>query len=126
MIRTLIHTSLFFIALQTLSGCTNSPNSNSGPCDYSEEKFNMFIIDVIEDSTSENMYIVLVDFDGNVSLAEETTTLSEARNVTTDYDFIVNNNIKANTTYTGTVHIKVPGSGDCEDEIIDWDQKLRK
>ena len=101
-------------------------NTNSGPCDYTEEKFNMYIVDVAEDPAQENMYIITVDFDGNISYANSSHTLSEVRDVVTDYDFVINNHIKAGTIYKGTVHLKVEGTGDCEDEIIDWNQKLIK
>ena len=126
MIRSFKFIAITISILQLSASCSNSSNSGSGPCDYTEEKFNMFVVDVVEDSTQENMLIVLVDFDGNIEWANESPTLSEVRNVTTDFDFIVNNHIKPGSIYTGTIHKKVPGSGDCEEEIIDWDQKMRK
>lgn len=126
MIQKLIFTIILISTLQVFNSCSDSINSGSGPCDYTEEKFNMFVVDVLEDTTQENMFIVLVDFDGNIEWANESPTLSEVRNVTTDFDFIINNHIKPGSIYTGTIHKKVPGSGDCEDEIIDWHQKLKK
>ena len=60
----------------------------TGPCEYTEEKFNMIIIDVIQKDDNENEFTVLVDFDGNVSYASETHTLEEIRNVKTDLDFV--------------------------------------
>ena len=102
-----------------------STNSNTGPCDYTAEKFNMHVLDVSPDPQDENLYIILVDFDGNISYAEGSHTMSEVRNVKTDFDFVVDNNIKVGSIYTGTVHKKVENSGDCEEEIIDWGQKLQ-
>ncbi|UTW66108.1 hypothetical protein KFE94_15855 [bacterium SCSIO 12643] len=117
--------SLFvFLSLRMLVSCGN--NTNSGPCDYTQEKFNMRIIDVSEDPHDKNMYIVLVDFDGNIEYAEGTHTFAEIRDVKTDVDFVVRNHIEEGNIYTGTVHKKVEGTGNCEDQIIDWDQKLKK
>lgn len=116
--------SVLLLSLGTIISCDSE--SSSGPCDYTEEKFNMHILDISKDKNDENLYIVLVDFDGNISYAEGTHTLSEIRNVKTDVDFVINNHIKTGNIYSGTVHLKVPGTGDCENEIIDWDQKLRK
>jgi hypothetical protein len=112
------------VSITTLFSCSDT--SNSGPCDYTQEKFNMRIIDVLEDPENENMFIVQVDFDGNVSYADQSLTLGEVRNVETNLDFVVRNNIKPGNIYSGTAHIKVEGTGECEDQIIDWDQKLRK
>jgi hypothetical protein len=100
-------------------------NSNTGPCDYTAEKFNMHVLDVSPDPKDENLYIILVDFDGNISYAEGSHTMSEVRNVKTDLDFVVDNNIRVGSIYTGTVHKKVEGTGNCEEEIIDWGQKLQ-
>lgn len=118
-------TSMFiFLALGMLVSCGN--NTNSGPCDYTQEKFNMRIIDISEDPNDKNLYNVLVDFDGNISYAEGTHTFAEVRDVKTDVNFVERNSIKVGNIYTGTVHKKVEGSGDCEDQIIDWDQKIKK
>jgi len=118
----------YFLTFSLTIGALNSCNDakSTGPCDYTKEKFNMRVIDVSEDSENENMYIVLVDFDGNVKWANETHTMSEIRNVTTDYDFIIRNNIRNGAVYTGTVHKKVEGSGNCDEEIVDWNQKLKR
>tara|TARA_R110002050_G_scaffold80768_1_gene172724 strand:- start:33336 stop:33596 length:261 start_codon:yes stop_codon:yes gene_type:complete len=86
----------------------------------------MRIIDVKQDPDDESNFIVAVDFDGNVSYADQSLTLDEVRDVQTNMDFIINNNIKVGNVYSGTAHIKVKGSGDCVEEIIDWNQKLRK
>ena len=116
---------LLFIALSILfASCQN--NSQSGPCDYSEEKFNMTVIDVLEDSEQENHFIVLVDFDGNIRFSAETQNLEDIRDVKTNLDFIVKNNIKTGNIYRGVVHQKLEGSGDCEEEIIDWDHNFKK
>jgi hypothetical protein len=119
-----INKILIFITLSTFYSCSTS--SPSGPCEYVEEKFNMRVLDVIEDPNDTNLYIVPVDFDGNISYASGTHTFSEVRNVVTDYDFIVRNEIRPGSIYTGTAHIKVEGTGNCEKEIIDWNQKLKK
>lgn len=113
---------LFIGSMLAVSSCTD--NTQSGPCDYTEEKFNMRIIDVSEDPENNDMYVVLVDFDGNISYAEGQHTLAEVREVTTNFDFVINNNIKVGNIYTGTVHKRVGESTHCEDQIIDWDQKL--
>ena len=119
-------TSFFLLFSTLLLTVSCDTSSSSGPCDYTEEKFSMYIVDVVEDPDNENMYIVTVDFDGNISYANSPHTLDEVRNVVTDYDFIINNNIKAGSIYKGTVHIKIEGTGNCEKEIIDWNQKLIK
>ena len=123
MLKSISNFLLVSTALITIS-CGS--NTKSGPCDYTDEKFNMYIVDVAEDPNQENMYIITVDFDGAISYANSSHTLSEVRNVVTDYDFVINNHMKPGTIYTGTVHLKKEGSGDCEDEIIDWNQKLIK
>ena len=115
---------LFFVVSFSIIGCNDS--SNQGPCDYTEHKFNMTIIDVREDSVNTELFVVLVDFDGDIDWAENTHTLTEVRNIKTTYDFVVNNNIKSGNIYSGTIHKLVPGSGNCDEKIIDWDQKLRK
>ncbi len=113
-----------FLGLGIFISCGN--HSNSGPCDYTQEKFNMRVIDISEDPNDENMYIVLVDFDGNIEYADGSHTFAEIRDVKTDIDFVIRNSIKEGNIYTGTVHKKVEGTGDCEDQIIDWDQKIKK
>jgi hypothetical protein len=124
MTKSFVSIAVLLLSLSTFISCNTE--SNSGPCDYTQEKFNMRIIDVSQDKNDESMYIVSVDFDGNISYAEGSHTLSEIRNVKTDLDFIVRNHIENGITYSGTVHTKTSGTGNCEDEIIDWDQKLRK
>lgn len=119
----LIPSILFAIVCTSLIGCNGTPNQ--GPCDYTEHKFNMTIIDVLEDSVDTDLFVVLVDFDGNIDWAENTHTLTEVRNIKTSYDFVVNNNIRPGSIYSGTIHKLVPGSGNCDERIIDWDQKLR-
>jgi len=113
--------SVAIILLHSLTACNTG---QTGPCDYSEEKFNMTIVDVLEDPSQENLYIIYVDFDGNIEWANETHTLSEIRNVTTDFDFITNNHIEPGRVYTGTFYKIIEGSGNCEDSIVDWNQKL--
>jgi hypothetical protein len=124
MLKALISIPFIIISLGMITSCESGKTIK--PCDYTEEKFNMTILDVQEDPEHEYMYTVLVDFDGNISYADKTHNLTEIRNVKTDYDFITNNHITVGRVYTGTVHIKVEGSGDCENEIVDWDQKLIK
>ena len=116
-------TLYFLVAISTFISCTDT--KSSGPCDYDEQKFNMTVIEVTEDSTQENMYVVYVDFDGNIEWANELQILSEVRDVTTDFDFIVGNGIAAGNIYTGTFYKKISGSNECEDTIVDWNQKLR-
>jgi len=118
----IFYSAVIIILLQSLTSCDE--NQNTGPCEYKEEKFNMTIIDVMEDSTQENMYIVYVDFDGNIEWAKETHTLSEIRNVTTDFDFVTTNHIEPGRVYNGTLFKKIEGSGDCDDRIVDWNQRL--
>ena len=114
--------AIIFIFLSSLVSCNEAPDQ--GPCDYTEEEFNMRVIDVSENPEEENMYIVLVDFDGNIDYAEGQHTFAEVRNVTTDFDFVINNNIKVGNIYTGTVHKRIGESTHCDEQIIDWDQKL--
>ena len=117
-----VFTVVSFISV--LASC--STNSSTGPCDYTSEKFNMHVLDVSPDPADDNLYIILVDFDGNISYAEGSHTMGEVRNVKTDLDFVVNNNIRVGSIYTGTVHQKIKGTGNCEEEIIDWGQKLQQ
>lgn len=124
MLKALFSIPLIIISLGIITSCES--NKTVKPCDYTQEKFNMTIIDVQENPEQEHMYIVLVDFDGNISYADKTYTLEEVRDVKTDFDFITTNHITVGRMYTGTVHVKKEGSGDCEDEIVDWDQKLTK
>lgn len=124
MTKQFLFISLVLSSLSFLTSCTDG--ASSGPCDYTEEKFNMRVINVAEDPDHEHMYIVTVDFDGNVKWAEGQHTMAEIRNVTTDVDFIINNNIREGAVYTGTMFKVVPGSGNCEDDIVDWGQKLKK
>lgn len=116
-----------FTVLSTLVSIFScqSPSSN-GPCNYTEEKFNMTIVDVIQDTNNENHYTVLVDFDGNIKYANKTQNLEEVRGVHTDFDFIINNHIKAGNIYKGVCHLKVKDSGNCEDEFFEWDNSFRK
>ena len=111
------------LAISALFSCIGS--KNSGPCDYDEQKFNMTVIEVNEDSTQENMYVVYVSFDGNIEWANGLQILSEVRNVTTDFDFIVGNGIAAGNIYTGTFFKKISGSEECENIVVDWNQKMR-
>ncbi|MFT6322916.1 MAG: hypothetical protein ACJAWO_000462 [Halieaceae bacterium] len=86
----------------------------------------MIIIDVIPKEENENDFTVWVDFDGNVKYASETQKLEDIRNVKTDLDFIVKNHIKAGSIYQGICHKKVEGSGDCEEEIWEWENGFKK
>lgn len=124
MFRSILKVLLFILVVGGLQACSES--ESNGPCEYTKEKFNMKILDVLDDPDDENMFIILVDLDGNISFAEGSHTLSEVRNVVTNYNFVVNNHITIGNIYTGTVHQMVSGSGNCEKEIIDWDQKLSK
>jgi hypothetical protein len=86
----------------------------------------MIVIDVLDDPDRENHHIVLVDFDGNIRFAEDTQNLEDVRDVNTTVDFVINNHIKTGNIYRGVYHKKIEGSGDCLEEIIDWEQKLLK
>lgn len=114
----------FLVAFGAFYSCTDA--KNTGPCDYDEQKFNMTIVEVAEDTMKENMYIVYVSFDGNIEWANGLQILSEVRNVTTDFDFIVDNGIAEGNIYSGTYYKKISGSNNCEDPIVDWNQKMRK
>lgn len=108
--------------LVTFYSCQS--NSEQGPCEYHEEIFNFTIVDVSPDPEKENHMIVLVDFDGNISYAEKVQNLEDTRNVNTTINWVEKNHITIGNQYNGTLHKKVEGSGDCDEEIIDWNQSF--
>mgnify|MGYP000004305005 CR=1 FL=1 len=110
--------------LLTFNSCQS--NSEEGPCEYNEEKFNMTILDILPDPENENHMIVLVDFDGTISYANKVQNLEDIRDVKTSKNWVEKNYITIGNTYDGIIHKKIEGSGDCEEEIIDWNQSFRK
>lgn len=114
---------LLILSVYFLSSCQS--NNNSGPCDYSEEKFEMLIVDILEDEEDDDHLIVLVDFSGNTPYSNDTWKLEDVRNVKTTMKFVQNNHITPGYIYSGTIYNKIEGSGDCEDEFIDWDQSFK-
>ena len=106
-----------------LSSCQS--NNNTGPCDYSEEKFEMLIVDILEDKEDDNHLIVLVDFSGDTPYSQETWNLEDIRNVKTTLKFVQQNNVKPGSIYSGTIYNKIENSGSCEEEFIDWDQSFK-
>ncbi len=114
---------LIILAISSLYSCADP--SSSGPCEYSEEKFKMHVVEVQPDTTQENMFIVWVDFDGNIEWANSPQKFSEVRNVATDLEFLDKNHIQPGMIYSGTFYKIVAGSGNCDEFIVDWDQKLR-
>ncbi len=114
---------LLIFCIYFLSSCES--NSQTGPCDYSEEKFEMLIVDILEDMEDEEHLIVLVDFSGNTPYSSETWKLEEVRNVKTTMKFVQKNHVKPGNIYSGTIYNKIKGSGNCEEEFIDWDQSFK-
>lgn len=116
--------SLFlFLLLISLFSCES--NTNTGPCEYTQEKFNMIIIDILADEENPSKQIVLVDFDGNVHYADKTHSLEEIRNVKTTTAFVEKNNLKVGNIYKGVLHQKVENSGNCENEIVQWENSFK-
>ncbi|MGB0806119.1 MAG: hypothetical protein ACPGRC_05465 [Salibacteraceae bacterium] len=118
--------NIIILSLLSLSLHSCISNSPTGPCEYNEERFRMTIIDIIPDVKDSNHTTVLVDFDGNIRYAEKSYSLEEIRDVKTTSVFVEKNNLKTGNIYRGTLHKKVEGTGNCEDEIIQWENSFKK
>lgn len=109
----------FIMSLSTFVSCTSG--GSTGPCEYTEEKFRMTIVDVQPTPEDSSIYVVLVDFDGNIPYAEDTHTFEEIRNVKTTRNFVFNNHIEVGNIYRGILHQVVEGTGNCDKEIFEWE-----
>jgi hypothetical protein len=115
---------IIIFLLSSLAGCQS--NTSTGPCEYNEEKFNMKIIDILNKEGDPNTFIVLVDFDGNVRFSDRTYSLEEIREVKTTATFVEKNNLRVGSIYKGVMHKKVEGTGNCDDEIIQWHNSFKE
>lgn len=122
--RNLIFTILGFLSF-LFTNCGMNNNSSNELCDYHAEQFNMNIISVASLPDDSTMFEVIVDFDGNVPYAESTHNLMEVRDVHTDLDFIIRNNVRVGQIYKGTLYSLKNDASDCDKEIFDWDNKLK-
>lgn len=118
-----LNISLFIFTISMMLSSCAEPTT-SGPCDYTEERFKMHIMDVRPNPENEDLMVVDVDFDGNIDWVNASMTLNEVLNFPTDTNFIKHYKIKPGNIYTGSFHQKVENSGNCTDYYIGWDQKL--
>lgn len=85
----------------------------------------MKIINVSSLPDDSTQFEITVDFDGNTPFSETTHNLEDVRDVHTDLEFVIRNNVRVGQIYKGTMYTLQNNASDCEKRIIDWDNKLK-